>query len=60
MQIGILQEKLNLKDHPILPNQNLEYKVKDDLFLDDGDIYEELKDISKEFYKFITENYEKL
>lgn len=42
------EEKLNLKDHPILPNQNFEYKVKDDLFLDDGDIYEELKNISKE------------
>lgn len=42
------EEKLNLKNHPILPNQNYEYKVKDDLFLDDGVIHEELKDISKE------------
>jgi hypothetical protein len=41
------EEKLNLKEYPILPNQNCEYRVKDDLFLDDGDIHEELKDISK-------------
>lgn len=42
------EEKLNLKDRPILPNQNNEFKVKDDLFLDDGEIHEELKNISKE------------
>lgn len=40
-------EKLNLKDHPILPNQNNDFRIKDDLFLDDGIINDELKDISK-------------
>lgn len=37
---------LNRKKNPILPNQNGLFKIKDDLFLDNGDIDEELKDIS--------------
>ena len=40
-----LSEKLNLKTSPILPNQNGEFCIKDDLFLDNGQIDEELKDI---------------
>ena len=40
-----LSEKLNLKTLPILPNQNGSFCVKDDLFLDDGEIDESLKDI---------------
>jgi hypothetical protein len=43
-----LSGKLNLKNHPILPNQNGLFHVKDDLFLDDGEIDEDLKDIAKE------------
>ena len=39
---------LNVKDAPLLPNQNGTFVVKDDVFLDDGDIDEELKDISAE------------
>ena len=40
-------EKLvNDKKSPILPNQNGIYKIKDELFLDDGEIDEELKDIA--------------
>ncbi|MFN9111662.1 MAG: hypothetical protein ACK5XN_16485, partial [Bacteroidota bacterium] len=40
-------EKLvNDKKSPILPNQNGIYKTKDELFLDDGEIDEELKDIA--------------
>lgn len=39
---------LNLKTEPILPNQNGKFKAKDDLFLDDGEIDETLKDISAE------------
>ncbi|MBK8195146.1 MAG: hypothetical protein IPK76_18740 [Lewinellaceae bacterium] len=38
--------QLNLKTAPILPNQNGDFKIKDDLFLDDGEIDETLKDIS--------------
>jgi len=40
-----LSEKLNHKTSPILPNQNGSFCVKDDLFLDDGEIDESLKDI---------------
>jgi hypothetical protein len=40
-----LSEKLNLKTSPILPNQNGDFCIKDDLFLDNGQIDEELKDI---------------
>ena len=40
-----LSEKLNLKTSPILPNQKGKYCIKDDLFLDKGEIDEELKDI---------------
>ena len=36
------------KSHPILPNQNGKYCKKDDLFLDDGNIDESLKDIAYE------------
>ncbi|HEU5378255.1 MAG TPA: hypothetical protein VFV38_22765 [Ktedonobacteraceae bacterium] len=39
---------LNHKKEPILPNQNGNFRVKDDLFLDDGEIGETLKDISAE------------
>lgn len=38
--------QLNLKTAPILPNQNGNFKIKDDLFLDNGEIDEVLKDIS--------------
>lgn len=39
---------LSREKNPILPNQNGSFYVKDDLFLDAGDIDEELKDISNE------------
>jgi len=39
---------LSLKTMPILPNQNGLFRNKDDLFLDDGEIDETLKDISAE------------
>ncbi len=42
------ESKLNLKNNPILPNQNGLFVVKDDLFLDDGEIDEELKDIAED------------
>lgn len=37
---------LNHKKEPILPNQNGDFRTKGDLFLDDGEIDETLKDIS--------------
>ncbi|WP_020602232.1 sacsin N-terminal ATP-binding-like domain-containing protein [Spirosoma spitsbergense] len=40
-----LDSQLNLKKNPILPNQNGVFKIKDDLFLDDGGIDEILKNI---------------
>jgi hypothetical protein len=40
-----LSEKLNLKTSPILPNQNGKFCIKEDLFLDNGQIDEKLKDI---------------
>lgn len=40
-----LPSKLNKEEVPILPNQKGDFCIKDDLFLDSGDIYEELKDI---------------
>lgn len=40
-----LSEKLNLKTLPILPNQKGDFCIKDDLFLDNGQIDESLKDI---------------
>lgn len=40
------ESQLNLKTAPILPNQNGDFKIKDDLFLDNGEIDEILKDIS--------------
>lgn len=40
------ESQLNLKTAPILPNQNGDFKTKDDLFLDNGEIDEALKDIS--------------
>lgn len=47
---------LNREKNPILPNQNGFFCVKDDLFLDAGDIDEELKDISDELgYDFREE-----
>ncbi len=39
------EDRLNLKTSPILPNQNGNFCIKDDLFLDDGEIDEILKDI---------------
>lgn len=39
------EDRLNLKTSPILPNQNGNFCIKDDLFLDDGEIDEVLKDI---------------
>lgn len=39
------EDRLNLKTSPILPNQNGVFCIKDDLFLDNGLIDEELKDI---------------
>jgi hypothetical protein len=47
---------INRVKHPILPNQNGVFCTKDDLFLDSGDIDEELKDISGELgYDFRDE-----
>lgn len=47
---------LNLKKEPLLPNQNGYFRAKDDLFLDDGEIDEVLKDISSELgYDFREE-----
>lgn len=47
---------LSREKNPILPNQNGSFCVKDDLFLDAGDIDEELKDISDELgYDFREE-----
>ena len=47
---------LNHKKAPILPNQNGDFRVKDDLFLDDGEIDETLKDIAAELgYDFRNE-----
>lgn len=43
-QLG-LSEKLNLKTSQILPNQNGDFCIKDDLFIDNGEIDEPLKDI---------------
>lgn len=40
-----LSEKLNLKTSPLLPNQKGDFCIKDDLFLDNGQIDEALKDI---------------
>lgn len=40
-----LSEKLNLKTSPLLPNQKGDFCIKDDLFLDNGQIDESLKDI---------------
>lgn len=39
--------QLNLKTSPILPNQNGNFKIKDDLFLDDGEIDEAIKNIAE-------------
>jgi hypothetical protein len=39
------EDRLNLKTSPILPNQNGNFCIKDDLLLDDGGIDEILKDI---------------
>lgn len=47
---------LDLKKEPILLNQNGYFRVKDDLFLDDGEIDETLKDVSAELgYDFRDE-----
>lgn len=37
---------LNQKKNPILPNQNGDFLIKDNLFLDDGEMDETLKDVS--------------
>lgn len=50
------EHHLNRKTAPILPNQNGVFCAKDNLFLDAGDIDEELKDISDELgYDFREE-----
>lgn len=47
---------INLKKEPVLPNQNGDYRIKDDLFLDDGETDEILKDISADLgYDFRDE-----
>jgi hypothetical protein len=47
---------LNLKKAPILPNQNGNFKIKDNLFLDNGDIDDKLKEISADLgYDFREE-----
>lgn len=47
---------INREKYPVLPNQNGIFCTKDDLFLDDGDIDETLKDISAELeYDFRKE-----
>ena len=43
-----IENVLNRASKPILPNQNGDFLNKDDLFLDDGEIDEELKNISKD------------
>lgn len=42
------ESQLNLKTSPILPNQNGTFCIKDNLFLDDGEIDSILKDIAHE------------
>lgn len=50
------ESNINRERHPILPNQNGLFCRKDILFLDSGDIDEELKDISSELgYDFRDE-----
>lgn len=50
------QNNISREKHPILPNQNGLFCTKDNLFLDDGTIPEELKDISSELgYDFRVE-----
>lgn len=50
------ENNINRSKHPILPNQNGVFSIKDNLFLDDGSIDDELKDISEELgYDFRTE-----
>ncbi|MBX2942750.1 MAG: hypothetical protein KF860_10415 [Cyclobacteriaceae bacterium] len=47
---------INREQYPVLPNQNGVFCTKDDLFLDDGEIDEVLKDISAELgYDFREE-----
>lgn len=47
---------INLKLSPVLPTQNGSFRIKDDLFLDDGEIPEILKDISMDLgYDFRNE-----
>lgn len=45
---GKFEDKLNLKANPILPDQNGDFKIKDDLFLDSCNIDEGIKDIAFE------------
>jgi hypothetical protein len=45
---GNFSERLNNKETPILPNQNGQFKIKDDLFLDNGEIDDDLKNIAKD------------
>jgi hypothetical protein len=50
------ENNINREKHPILPNQNGNFCTKDNLFLDAGNIDNELKDISKELgYDFRDE-----
>ncbi|WP_428817650.1 sacsin N-terminal ATP-binding-like domain-containing protein [Clostridium butyricum] len=47
---------LNKKSKPILPNQNGVLKIQDELFLDSGELDEELKDISCSVGNDVREN----
>ena len=50
------ENNVNRVTYPILPNQNGVFCTKDNLFLDNGDIGEDLKDISEELgYNFRVE-----
>jgi len=44
-----LSEQLNLKNNPILPNQNGDFRAKDDLTFDSGEIDDPLKEILESF-----------
>jgi len=50
------ENNINREKNPILPNQNGEFRTKDDVFLDAGDIDEILKDIAADLgYDFREE-----
>lgn len=49
------EKYLNYKNVEILPNQNGKYCIKDDLFLDEGNIDESLKDIANDLGYYVRE-----